>query len=127
MCLDFGGQNHITKAVIKSTQLLSYTRSVSSHDLGTELLKCVLCISVCPEKLGDETQNLSKLAFQMQDLTLEVSLRHLEILAWCLEPVSECHTDRGQQRLMIIAARTARFMPIKTWEEITKSWEHSMC
>lgn len=127
MCLDFGGQNHITKAVIKRRQLLSYTRSVSSHDLGTEMLKCVLCISVCTEKLGDETQYLSKLAFQMQDLTSEVSLRYLEILAWCFEPVSECHTGRGQERLMIIAAGTAGFMPIKTWEEITKSWEHSMC
>lgn len=92
MCLDFGGQNHVTKAITKMRQLLSYTRSVSSHDFGTELLKCVLCISVCTEKLGDETQYFSKLAFQMQDLTLEVSLRHLEILARCFEHVSECHT-----------------------------------
>lgn len=92
MCLDFGGQNHITKAVIKMRQLLSYTQSVSSHDLGAELLKCVLCISVCTEKLGDETQHFSKLVFQMQDFTLEVGLSHLEILAQCFEPVPKCHT-----------------------------------
>lgn len=50
MCLDFGGQNHITKAVIKSRQLLSYTRSVSSRDLGTELLKCVFFASQFAQK-----------------------------------------------------------------------------
>lgn len=75
MCWDFGRQNHITKAVIKMRHLLPHTRSVSSHDLGAELLKCVLSISVCTEKLGDETHYFSKLAFQMPDLTLEVSLR----------------------------------------------------
>lgn len=51
---------------------------------------CSLHLST--EKLGDESQHFSKLAFQMQDLTLEVSVRHLEILAQCFEPVSKCHT-----------------------------------
>lgn len=47
LCLDVGGQNHISKAGIKMGPIAfiaGVLSSVSNHDLCTKLLMCIICM-----------------------------------------------------------------------------------
>lgn len=59
MCLDFGGQNHISKAVIKMRPI-AFIRGVLSSisNLSTELLICIICIFTAYKSLEMKTSIL---------------------------------------------------------------------
>lgn len=77
VCLGFGGQDHVSKAVVKARPLAfraGLLPSVANHGLRTKLLLCGICTHSLPnstEKLGNENQDFNKWSFRVQDLTLE--------------------------------------------------------
>lgn len=67
MCLDFGRQNHISKAVIEKRPIAFIGGILSSiSSLCTELLICIICIFTVHKSLEMKTSILVKWALDFK-------------------------------------------------------------